>query len=237
MALVAKSVIAELNRIGSYERSIHSQRFFKTGPGQYGEGDVFIGGTVPEQRVIAQKYSMLSLSEVEKLLNSKIHEHRFTGLIILVHNYEKSKDDKSRLDIYNFYLSHVKSINNWDLVDVTAPNIVGNYLVDNKKKRDVLYKLVTSSNIWERRIAIISTLSLIRNKEFDDTLALSEILLSDKHDLMHKATGWMLREVGKRDEKVLRKFLDKHIRNLPRTTLRYAIERFDEKTRKEYLKK
>src|SRR3989344_383997 len=204
------------------------QRFFKTGIGEYGEGDVFVGLTVPKSREIAKKFFNLELKEVKELLNSKIHEERLIGLLILVYNYPKNKKK-----IFDFYLENTNRINNWDLVDLTADKIVGNYLIDKDKK--LLYKLAKSGNLWERRISIVSTFHFIKNNKFEDSLKLSEILLKDNHDLIHKAAGWMLREIGKRDQEVLERFLLKHYTEMPRTMLRYAIERFDGDKRRFYL--
>ncbi|MFZ2620978.1 MAG: DNA alkylation repair protein [Minisyncoccia bacterium] len=225
-------VILAMQKKSSPKKAKASAWFFKTGKGQYGEGDIFIGLTVPEQRIIAKKFSDLPVNEIEKLLKSKIHEHRFTALIILDLLYQKS-DKKIRSKIVDFYLSHTKYINNWDLVDTSASYILGEHLF--KKKREILYKLARSKNLWERRIAIISTGYFISKNDFKDTIEISKLLLSDKQDLIHKAVGWMLREVGKRDEKVLVKFLDNFIKKMSRTTLRYAIERFPKKKRLYYL--
>ena len=209
--------------------------YFKTGKGGYGEGDVFLGVVVPAQRKIAREFLKLPLSEIQKLLNSKIHEHRLTALLILVAQFEKG-DEKTRKKIFDFYLKNAKRINNWDLVDLSSHEIVGAYLLDKPQiRREILRRLAESKNIWSRRIAIISTAHFIRKKDFADTLALAEKLLADEHDLIHKAVGWMLREVGKRDEKVLRRFLDSYGAKMPRTTLRYAIEKFPEPERKKYL--
>ncbi len=208
------------------------QRFFKTGKGEYGEGDIFLGIKIPVQREIAKKYIGMSLPKIQKLLKSKIHEHRLVGLLMLVEKYKRTnKEDKA--NIFNFYLKNTKNVNNWDLVDLSAPNIVGDFLSD--KNKNVLYDLAISKNIWERRISIISTSNSIRKEEFDDALRISKILLKDTHDLIHKAVGWMLREVGKKDIKVLEEFLKEHYKNMPRTMLRYAIERFPEEKRKKYL--
>lgn len=217
------------------ERSEHSKRFFKTGPGEYGEGDEFLGMSVPEERKIAKEYVSLSLSDVERLLHSKIHEERTIALMILVYKYEKLSDDSERKIIFDLYLRNTEWINNWDLVDVTAPNIVGNYLLE--KDRKILYKLSHSKSLWEKRIAIISTFAFIRKNQFSDTLKISEILLNDKHDLIHKAVGWMLREVGKRDQTAEEIFLKKYHKVMPRTMLRYAIERFPESLRKKYMER
>jgi len=211
------------------------QRFFKTGPGEYGEGDVFLGIKVPVQRQVAKKYKDLSLKDIQVLLNSKIHEHRMVGLFILIDKY-KNADDKGKKQIFDLYLKNTNNINNWDLIDLSSPSIVGNYLLD--KKRDILYKLAHSKSLWEKRISILATFEFIANKESKDTLAIAEILLHDKHDLIHKGVGWMLREVGKRvSQAEEEKFLKRHYKIMPRTMLRYAIERFDDKKKKFYMKK
>jgi len=207
--------------------------FFKTGKGQYAQGDIFLGITVLIQRQIAKKYQNLSLSEIQELLASKYHEFRLCALLILVSVYKKA-DKVNRQKIVNFYLKNTKSINNWDLVDLSAHYILGDFLED--KDKSVLYKLAKSQNLWERRIAIIATFFFIRKDQFTDTFKIAQILLGDKHDLIHKACGWMLREVGKRDEVMLIKFLDKFKGKMPRTALRYAIERFNQQRRLFYLK-
>jgi len=229
-----KQIKEDLEKAGSSEKVKIYSRFFKTGKGQYGEGDVFLGLTVPEQRTIAKKYSDLQLMDLEKLLASKIHEHRLTALLVLVEKYKRS-DNKNKKEIIDFYLKNTKHINNWDLVDMSAHNILGDYLLE--KDKIILYKLAKSQNLWERRIAIISTFEFIRNNKFEDTLKLSEILLKDKHDLIQKAVGWMLRELGKKDQRAEEEFLKKHYKRMPRTMLRYAIERFSENKRKFYLGK
>lgn len=226
-------------RAANPEKALVMQRFFKTGKGQYGEGDVFLGLTVPQQREIAKKFTHLSLEDIQSQLKSKIHEERLIALLILVDKY--NKEVKNRKEIFDFYLSSTQYINNWDLVDTSADKIIGRSLFDFGKDYPVykvlLRKLAESSNLWERRIAIVSTFYFIKQKQFDETLHITEILMKDKHDLIHKACGWMLREVGKRDVRVLEQFLKKHAKQMPRTMLRYAIEKFDEKTRKEYMKK
>ena len=224
----------ELKEISNPRQAKILQRFFKTGKGEYGEGDIFLGVKVPDQRKIANKFSELSLKDLEKLLSSKIHEYRMSALFILIKQYEKANEQEKK-KIFDFYLKNTKNINNWDLVDLSAPKIVGDFLLD--KPKDVLYKLAKSNNLWERRIAIVSTVVFIRNNKFKDTLKISKTLLLDKHDLIHKAVGWMLREVGKRNQKVEEKFLKKHYSKMPRVMLRYAIERFEEKKRKFYLGK
>ncbi len=238
--MISDSVIKDLKKIATKKKAEASAWFFKTGKGEYGHGDIFLGVTVPEQRSLARKYSDLPLLEIKKLLESKYHECRLTALLILVNKYEKVDEDEKQ-KIVKFYLSHTKNVNNWDLVDSSAPYILGDYLLSSHLEaelpsRRILYKLAKSKNLWERRIAIISTMAFIKVGQFDDTLKISEILLSDKHDLIHKAVGWMLREVGKKSQHALEKFLKKHKKLLPRTTLRYAIERFPEKLRKDYLK-
>ena len=209
------------------------QRFFKTGPGQYGEGDVFLGIKVPKQREIARDASKrLSLVDAEKLLDSEIHEKRMTALLVLIEKY-KIGDEKVKKEIYDFYLSHTEKINNWDLVDLSSHKIIGDFLVD--KDRSVLYNLAKSDNLWERRISIISCFAFIRRGDFKDALEISKILMNDSHDLIHKAVGWMLREIGKRDKEAEERFLKEHYKQMPRTMLRYAIEKFEEEKRKMYL--
>ena len=227
-----KEVVKELKILGTKERAEAAKWFFKTGKGEYGYGDLFFGVTVPEQRKIAKKYKDISLEEVKKLLYHKVHECRLTGLLILVHKY---KDGKEKDEIVSFYLDNLKQVNNWDLVDSTAPYILGDYLLGKDKK--VLYRLASSKNLWERRVSIVTTLGFVNNNELEDALKLSKILLKDKHDLIHKAVGWVLREVGKKDVKKLEEFLKTNYDEIPRTTLRYAIERFEETKRKKYLKK
>ncbi len=234
-AQTAKQVQHDLQSLANPTKAAFFPTFFKTGPGQYGEGDKFIGVTVPQQRLIAKKYAALPIGEIKILLQSPIHEHRLTALLILVLQYQKAKDTTIQKTQVDFYLANTHYINNWDLVDSSADKILGHYLHD--KDRKILYSLVKSSLLWERRIAIIATLAFIRKGDFIDTLKLSQMLLNDKHDLMHKAVGWMLREVGKKNEKILYQFLDEHVTAMPRTTLRYSIERLDEKKRKYYLSK
>lgn len=222
----------DLNGLANSGKAKVYQRFFKTGRGEYGEGDVFIGLTVPQQRELAKKYVDLNFEDIKKLLSNKIHEYRLTGYLILVYKYEKVETKK---DVVDFYLNNVRHANNWDLIDCVADKILGSYLIDKDKK--VLYEFAKSEDLWKKRISIISTFTFIKNNQFDDTLKIAEILLNDKHDLIHKAVGWMLREVGKRDLVVEERFLKKHYKNMPRTMLRYAIERFDSNKREFYLKK
>jgi 3-methyladenine DNA glycosylase AlkD len=207
-------------------------RFFKTGKGEYGEGDVFLGVIVPNQRKVAKKYRNLPLSNIQKLLLSEIHEYRLTALFILVEQYKKASSEDKKT-IAEFYIKNSKRINNWDLVDSSASYILGDYFFD--RDRSVLYKFAESSNLWERRIAIIATQEFIRKGDFKDTFKIAKILLSDKHDLIHKAVGWMLREVGNRDLQKEIDFLDQHYKTMPRTMLRYAIEKFDPQKRSFYL--
>ncbi len=228
----SQNVKKELNKLANQEKAKIMQRFFKTGKGQYGEGDIFIGLKVPEQREIAKKYINLNLNEIEKLLKSEIHEYRLTALLILTYQFPESKQKEK---IINFYLKNTKYINNWDLVDLSADKILGEYLIN--KNKDILYKLAKSNNLWEKRTAIISCFNFIKNNQFDDALKISEILLNDEHDLIHKAVGWMLREIGKRNIKEEEVFLKKHYKQMPRTMLRYSIERFPDKKRKFYMQK
>ncbi len=223
----------ELRKLADKEIAEHSQRFFKTGKGEYGEGDVFLGIRVPVLRQTAKKYIAAPLSVCQGLMKSKYHEERLFALILLVMAYKKADPDGQKR-IYHFYLSNTQYINSWDLVDLSAQYIVGDYLRDRDKK--MLYQLAVSESLWERRIAIIATLDFIRHNEFSDALAISELLLSDPHDLIHKAVGWMLREIGKRDLAAEEAFLKKHYQKMPRTMLRYAIEKFEEEKRLGYLK-
>ena len=223
----------DLLKLKNPEKAEILSRFFKTGKGQYGEGDIFLGITVPEQRKVAKQYPELPLTDLKKLLSNKIHEYRLISLLILIIKYRKA-DALGKREIFNFYLKNRKNINNWDLVDLSAAYIVGNYLLE--KDKSILYKLARSNNVWERRIAIMSTFEFIKNGEFEDTLKISELLINDKHDLIHKAVGWMLREIGKRHMLTEEKFLKKHYKKMPRTMLRYAIERFPECKRQSYLK-
>ena len=222
----------DLRKLANKEKIPIYQNFFKTKKGQYSEGDVFIGVSVPNTRKIAKKYKDSKLSVVEQLLGSKIHEERLLGVLILVQKYQKTNDDK----IFFFYKKHNKKINNWDLVDLSADKIVGHYYYYNKNKIQELYELAKSNNLWEKRTSIVSTFYFIKNNDFKQTITVSELLLRDKHDLIHKAVGWMLREVGKKDKKILLQFISKNYHKIPRTTLRYAIEKFSEAERLKYLK-
>ena len=219
-----KLVLAELLAKKNNKQAENLQRFFKTAKGQYGYGDIFLGIKVPVQRKIAKKFIDLPLSEIQKIINNKFHECRLTALLILTYQYPKATP-KQQKEIYNFFVKNISCINNWDLVDLSSPNIIGKYLLNHSRRP--LYNLAKSKNLWHRRIAIISTFSFIRNMEFGDTIKLAKALLKDKEDLIHKAVGWMLREVGKRDEKLLIKFIVENKDKMPRTMYRYAIERLD----------
>ena len=229
----AVNVKDQLLKLGDPVRAIHSLRFFKTGKGQYGEGDKFIGCTVPQTRSVAGKYTQLALEEVSELLKDEIHECRLCALVILTNKYSKA-NELERYDILNFYLAHTNYINNWDLVDISAHKIVGEWF-KNRNDRSLIYELADSKLLWDQRIAIVATYTFIRNNDFNDILSLSEKYLSHKHDLIHKACGWMLREVGKRDETMLTYFLDQFAHQMPRTMLRYSIEKFPQELRKQYL--
>ncbi|MBN2826203.1 MAG: DNA alkylation repair protein [Campylobacterales bacterium] len=209
-------------------------RFFKTGKGEYGEGDQFLGIKVPDTRKVVKKYfRTMSLYEIQEFLYSPYHEHRLFALLVLVALYS-AKDLDNKATIYHFYLNHTAQINNWDLVDVTAPRIVGHYLLD--KDRSLLYNFARSHNLWEKRIAIIATFAFIKAGEFEDTFALADILLKDTHDLIHKAVGWAIREVGNKDTQAMIAYLNPRYKQMPRTMLRYAIEKLDEDLRQKYLK-
>ncbi len=211
------------------EKKIVLPRFFKTGKGQYGEGDIFLGVTVPNIREVAKEFKDINIDIIEKLIHSPWHEMRMCALLILVNN---SKKEVTK-DTFEFYLSQTKYINNWDLVDLSAPQIVGKFLLN--KERDIIYRLAESDLLWDNRIAIVSTLTFIRNNDLDDTYKLSLKMMNHKHDLVHKAIGWMLREAGKRDAKRLYNFVMEYKNIMPRTMLRYSIEKFDKKTRNELM--
>lgn len=229
------SVQVELRKLSKPEKIPIYKNFFKTGEGEYGEGDEFIGVTVPDSRRVARANADISYEELSSIIESGIHEDRLCALLILVHKFEKAKTELEKMQAVDFYLKYHLRGNNWDLVDVIAPKILGPWLMNRDKS--LLYDYAHSSNLWERRIAIITTFHFIRQGEFEDTIKVSEILLNDKHDLIHKAVGWMLREVGKRDQKELLDFLNKHHKYMPRTMLRYSIERLPDQLRKSYLAK
>ena len=245
MVLNADNLYKELSKLKNSAKAKILLRFFKTGPGEYGEGDVFLGVTVPETRRVAKEFKDLSFDELQKVLNSSYHEIRLAGLLILVAKYNEidknikkgndiKNNEKKADEIIKFYLKNIKNINNWDLVDLSCSYILGKYLLN--KDRKILYNLSRDKNMWARRIAIISTFAFIRNNDLDDVYKISKILLKDKEDLMHKAVGWMLREAGKRDKARLEKFLIDNKKDIARTAWRYAIEKFPEKQRQEFLK-
>ncbi len=220
-----------INKHSNPEKGNFLQRFFKTGKGEYAEGDIFAGINVPVSRKIARQFKSLNLNELSKVIKSKIHEERLIALFILVDKMKKA-DEKEREKIYKFYLKNLKYVNNWDLVDLSADKIIGEYLFD--RKRELLFKLV-NGGLWERRIAVLSSFNFIKKNDYLTTLKICKLLLNDKEDLIHKATGWMLREIGKRDLKTEENFLRLYYKKMPRTMLRYAIEKFPERKRKSYL--
>jgi 3-methyladenine DNA glycosylase AlkD len=228
-----QDIRSKLRKLGDKQKATILQGFFKTGQGGYGKGDIFIGVRVPEIRKLAEKYQDISTTDVQKLLKSPLHEERLLALIILVIKYSKGNDVVKKR-IYKLYLKNTRHINNWDLVDLTAEKIVGDYLTD--KSKEPLYKLAKSNSLWERRISIMATFHFIKQNNFVQTLIVAEMLLKDKEDLIHKAVGWMLREIGKRHLSSEEKFLNEHSQEMPRTMLRYAIERFPESKRQGYLK-
>jgi 3-methyladenine DNA glycosylase AlkD len=229
----ASQIKKQLQQMADNAHATQLQRFFKTGPGEYGHGDRFLGIRVPKLRSVAKAHRKIDLSHVTTLLQTNVHEHRMVALLILTYRYPKAIEAE-RERIYDFYLENTRWINNWDLVDVTAPHIVGAWLLERNK--EPLYTLVKSDSLWERRIAIIATFCFIRRDRFEHTLKLADRLLADTHDLIHKAVGWMLREVGKRDQQLLEDFLALRYAQMPRTMLRYAIERLPEPRRQDYLK-
>lgn len=232
MSLKASEIVNRLQKLGDDERVKILQRFFKTGRDEYAEGDVFVGLRVPEIRTLAKEYEHLPLSETSLLLQSSLHEARFLALLLLMRAY-KQGDESRQERIYTLYLEQTRFINNWDLVDVSAEHIVGAYL--QLRDRSPLYTLAASPVLWERRIAVLATFHYIKQGEFDETLRLADCLLHDREDLIHKAVGWMLREVGKRDSRAEEAFLRTHYQAMPRTMLRYAIEKFPEALRQQYL--
>ena len=234
MKLMLDKLKQDLQKLKNPKKAKVLQGFFKTGRGQYGEGDIFLGIVVSLQRKISRKYQTLKLDDLKKLLSTNIHEYRLTALFILVNKYEKAKE-KEKAEIFDFYLKNTKGINNWDLVDLSAPKIVGDYLLDKSEKRKILYQFANSDDLWKKRIAVLATYTFIKADKFEDILKIAEILLNDRHDLIHKAVGWMLRELGKKNQKIEEDFLKKYYRAMPRTMLRYAIERFDKEKRNFYL--
>ncbi|MBT3395320.1 DNA alkylation repair protein [archaeon] len=229
-----RELIYELKLQKNPEKAKILSRFFKTGKGEYAEGDKFLGIIVPIQRKIAKKYYSLTLEQLQQLLDSTIHEHRFTALVILINKYNgANSQEKER--IVNFYIDNFHNISNWDLVDISCPNIIGDYFLNKPKRK--LYEWSDSNHLWTKRISIVSTLKLIKNNQFQPTLDLAEKFIEDTHDLIHKASGWMLRELGKRNQEVLESFLNKHSKRMPRTMLRYSIERLSPSKRQKYMKR
>jgi 3-methyladenine DNA glycosylase AlkD len=233
MPASAREIIQHLVEIGSPEDAAFAQRYFKTGPGQYGEGDHFLGIRAPVMRKLARAHLSVTLGTCAALLRSRYHEARLLGVLILALKSERG-DDRVREAVYELYLRNTARVNNWDLVDVSAPRIVGGYLAE--RNRSVLVRLARSASLWERRIAILATQHFIRRGEFDDTFRIADLLLEDREDLIHKATGWMLREVGNRDRAAEEAYLKTRYARMPRTMLRYAIEKFPEPRRRQYLK-
>jgi 3-methyladenine DNA glycosylase AlkD len=231
--LTAEQASAELRRHASPEKARVAQGYFKTGPGEYAEGDIFLGMTAAVFRSVARRFRGMPLEEIGKLIGSEVHEDRSMALYLLVESYAAA-DEAGKARLVDFYLSNLRFVNNWDLVDGSAPHLLGAHLF--RRGKQVLYRLVRSTRLWDRRVAVLSTLYFIRQGSFIDTLKMAKMLLADKEDLIHKAVGWMLREVGKRDEKALVTFLDRHVAAMPRTMLRYAIERMPEQKRQSYLK-
>lgn len=225
-------ILNKLNALSDPDKAAKSLRYFKTDKGEYGEGDIFIGLSAPQLRALSKEHQTLPVLDCFKLLKNKIHEARMLALFILVLKFKKADPDQ-QTDIFQQYLQHSQFINNWDLVDCSAPHISGPYLLHREKQ--ILYKLATSDLLWDRRIAMLSCFSFIRDHQFEDALKLSKLLLNDKEDLIHKAVGWMLREIGKRDGEVERAFLDAHANTMPRVMLRYAIEKFNQAERQHYL--
>lgn len=232
----AKSVISELNALANPRKAIDLQRFFKTGPGEYAEGDIFLGIVVPKTRVVARKYQDLPITEIRKLTESVYHEVRFCGLLILVSQFEKSKVKSEKKALFDFYIQQLKAgyINNWDLIDVTGVRM-GSYLTDQKGSLQFLKKMAKSSDLWVKRMSVIFTFAFQKVGDPYPTLEIAEILIDDEHDLIHKAVGWALREVGKMDGPLLRNYLERNLEVLPRTTLRYAIEKFSYSERKKWV--
>ncbi len=237
----------ELQKYTSKKRKEKNEWFFKTGKGEYGHGDVFIGVSVPDIRKVARMFLDLDYFEIQKVLNSKIHEERLVALVILVERFKKQEKREAGLPferkrVYGLYIKNLKkgNINNWDLIDISTPNIIGEYLLEHKQEKKqgqkILDDLVHSKSLWQRRASVLATLPFIKRGDFKWTLKNAKILLADTHDLTHKAVGWMLREVWKKDNDVCEKFLIKNYKKIPRTTLRYAIERMEEKKRKRFLK-
>lgn len=233
---ISDQIWNDLQKRAIPEKALFLPGFFKTGKGQYGEGDLFLGVTVPDQRRIAKEYwKAVAMDELDKLIQSPYHEVRLTSIFMLVSKFQKAKNQNEKKIWVDFYLKNRSWVNNWDLVDSSAHLILGDYLFD--KDRSLLYDLAKSGMLWDQRIAIMSTYHFIRKMDFSDTLKIAEILLHHPHDLIHKAVGWMIREVGNRDFETAKQFLHKHYQNMPRTMLRYAIEKFDSETKEFFMKK
>ena len=232
----ASLALADLKAFTKKGRISDLARFYKTGPGEYGEGDLFLGGTVPQTRSVAKKYQNLELKEVEKLFNSPFHEARLCAAIILNHQLSREKNPQERKKMFDFYIKQVRAerVNNWDIVDVSAP-WMGVYLTEVEDPMPLLIKLSKSKSLWQRRVSMILTFALIRNGDLQPTIIIARALLKDEQDLIHKAVGWLLRELGKRDVMLLRRFLKEHSHEMPRTMLRYAIEKLPERERKQWL--
>lgn len=232
----ATQVVKEIQALSNRGRAHDLQKFFQTAPGQYGEGDVFLGLTVPQVRTVAKEYKAISLNEIDLLIRSKFHEVRLCGLVILTLQYKAAKERKTRKKLFDLYMKAMTDgyINNWDLVDVTAP-IIGEYLIDSDNPYVLLYKLAKSKSLWQRRVSMVFTFAFIRSGDIEPTFEMAEKLLHDKHDLIHKAVGWALREAGKLNGIALRNFLAAHSHEMPRTMLRYSIEKFSERERKKWL--
>ncbi len=230
----ADVILQEYRLLENEEQKANLSRFFKTGRGQYGEGDLFLGVKVPQTRLLVKKYhEKVALPDLRQLIASPYHEVRLFALLALVQKFIRSKNEDEKREFVDFYLSHTRYINNWDLVDLSCYEILGNWLLD--KDRGILYRLAESKNLWEQRIAMVSCMQFVRHSQFDDCLAMAEILHNHPHDLIQKAVGWLLREVGKRDEERLKDFLSEYYKTMPRTELRYAIEKFPPEIRRKYL--
>ena len=234
--MLAKNAIKELKKRSNKTQAVLAQRFFKTAKGEYGFGDIFIGVRVPVIRQIARKYQLLSLTEIEKLTSSKLHEVRLCGLIIITMQYKRAKSEIEQKRLFDFYLKQIKKgrVNNWDLVDVTAP-IMGGYLIPRSDSMQLLKKLAKSKDLWQRRSAILFTFAYIRSKELKPTITIVKMLINDKHDLIQKASGWALREVGKKNISLLTGFLKDNSQKMGRTCLRYAIEKLSKAERNKWL--
>ncbi|PKN02841.1 DNA alkylation repair protein [Candidatus Dojkabacteria bacterium HGW-Dojkabacteria-1] len=232
---LSKDILSDLKSFSNKEKAVFFPRFFKTGKGEYGEGDEFWGITVPNIRFVAKKYfKKISFDELEPLLVHPVHEVRLCSYIILTYKFEKA-DIEGKKEVYIFYIENLKGCNNWDIVDLSCYKILGEYLYITNTEKGILYQFADSNDLWKQRISIVSTYAFLRRNEYEDTLKISRILLNHKHDLIHKAVGWMLRELGKRDINVLREFLNENIKSMPRTTLRYSIEKMSEAEKKRYL--